>query len=83
MLKDMGGKLIHQCLRSFVEDSVNFRSNMAIRNAIISGPFALGFFQKDFHETMDIFLKQGSDADLFMEYLESQEGYQEDLVRRI
>ncbi|KAF4444539.1 hypothetical protein F53441_11102 [Fusarium austroafricanum] len=57
-----------------------FRSQLGRCNAMLSGSFALNFFQMCNKEVtgLDIFVSEGSNADQFTDYLERSEGYGSD-----
>ncbi|EWG35851.1 hypothetical protein FVEG_00052 [Fusarium verticillioides 7600] len=78
---------INATLKSFVADATMFRSQLGQYNAVISGPFALNFFQLGSNKVskLDIFVKEGADADQFTEYLQRTGEYKNnsevDMVR--
>lgn len=71
---------INVALKNFVGDATLFRSQLGHYNAMISGSFALNFFQsgnkKD--SRRDIFVKDGAGADQFADYLQRTEEYKND-----
>ncbi|KAF5232816.1 hypothetical protein FANTH_12795 [Fusarium anthophilum] len=71
---------INAALKSFVTDATMFRSQLGHYNAIISGPFALNFLQLSRNKVLelDIFIKEGADADRFTDYLQTTEEYKND-----
>ncbi|RBR22568.1 hypothetical protein FVER53590_00052 [Fusarium verticillioides] len=71
---------INATLKSFVVDATMFRSQLGQYNAVISGPFALNFFQLGSNKVskLDIFVKEGADADQFTEYLQRTGEYKND-----
>ncbi|KAH7180276.1 hypothetical protein DER46DRAFT_693395 [Fusarium sp. MPI-SDFR-AT-0072] len=71
---------INAALKTFVIDTTMFRSQLGHYNAIISGPFALNFFQLSSNKVskLDVFIKEGADADQFTEYLQRTEEYKND-----
>ncbi|PNP85051.1 hypothetical protein FNYG_01576 [Fusarium nygamai] len=71
---------INAALKSFVIDATIFRSKLGQYNAVISGPFALNFFQLSSNKVskLDIFVKEGADADQFMDYLQRTGEYKND-----
>lgn len=68
---------INRRLHRFVQDSKGLRSQMGNHDALISGSFAVQFFERvTWKETdLDIFIEQGSGALAFEKYLCEQEGY--------
>ncbi|KAF4336551.1 hypothetical protein FBEOM_9593 [Fusarium beomiforme] len=71
---------INAALKNFVIDATMFRSQLGHYNAMISGSFALNFFQLSSKKVskLDIFIKEGADADQFMDYLQRTEEYKND-----
>ncbi|EXL93467.1 hypothetical protein NOF04DRAFT_13761 [Fusarium oxysporum II5] len=71
---------INVALKTFVIDATMFRSQLGHYNAMISGPFALNFFQLSSNKVLklDIFIKEGADADQFTDYLQRTEEYKND-----
>ncbi|KAF4415970.1 hypothetical protein FACUT_12965 [Fusarium acutatum] len=71
---------INAALKSFVVDATMFRSQLGHYNAVISGPFALNFFQLSSNKVskLDIFVKEGADADRFTDYLQRTGEYKND-----
>ncbi|KAF4480046.1 short-chain dehydrogenase reductase [Fusarium agapanthi] len=71
---------INAALKSFVADVTMFRSQLGHYNAVISGPFALNFFQLSSNKVskLDIFVKEGADADQFRDYLQRTGEYKND-----
>ncbi|ENH75745.1 hypothetical protein FOC1_g10003907 [Fusarium oxysporum f. sp. cubense race 1] len=71
---------INAALKTFVIDAAMFRSQLGHYNAMISGPFALNFFQLSSNKVLklDIFIKEGADADRFTDYLQRTEEYKND-----
>lgn len=64
-------------LSRFVRDPQLFRSQMAIRNALVSGSLAVQFFERVVwkESDLDIFIQEGKDAKAFGKYLTEKEGY--------
>lgn len=71
---------INAALKAFVVDATMFRAQLGHYNAVISGPFALNFFQLSSNRVskLDIFVKEGADADQFTDYLQTTEEYKND-----
>ncbi|CVK85081.1 uncharacterized protein FMAN_01997 [Fusarium mangiferae] len=71
---------INAALKAFVIDATMFRAQLGHYNAVISGPFALNFFQLSSKRVskLDIFVKEGADADQFTDYLQTTEEYKND-----
>ncbi|KAI1496142.1 hypothetical protein F5X99DRAFT_422356 [Biscogniauxia marginata] len=67
-------------LRDFVDDPVMFRSQLGNYGALISGPFALNIFELGRHQVLylDVFIKDGANADQFTDYIQETEKYQND-----
>ena len=68
---------IDKRLERFVQDPKGLRSQMAAHNALISGSFAIQFFERvNWNEAdLDIFVEQYEDAEEFQQYLCEREGY--------
>ena len=64
-------------LKDFVQDPKGLRTQMAIHDALISGSFAIQFFEglKWTESDLDIFVESGLDAIEMQQYLVSMEGY--------
>ncbi|KAF7910244.1 uncharacterized protein EAE98_012199 [Botrytis deweyae] len=67
-------------LKRFIEDPITFRSKLATYNALISGSFALQFFERRFWQEsdLDIYVNGSDDSeshDRLDEYLVNSEGY--------
>ncbi|KAK2468104.1 hypothetical protein H9L39_20326 [Fusarium oxysporum f. sp. albedinis] len=71
---------INIALKNFVRDATLFRSQLGHYNAVISGSFALNFFQLSNKKVshLDIFVKDGAGADQFTDYLQRTEEYKND-----
>ncbi|CZR31981.1 uncharacterized protein FPRO_02089 [Fusarium proliferatum ET1] len=71
---------INAALKEFVIDATTFRAQLGHYNAVIAGPFALNFFQLSSNRVsrLDIFVKEGVDADRFTDYLQTTEDYKND-----
>ncbi|KAL8784342.1 MAG: hypothetical protein Q9195_009087 [Heterodermia aff. obscurata] len=71
---------IDKRLKRFVNDPQSFRSEMADRDALISGSFALQFFERvTWNESdLDIFLEGQNEVSGFEQYLCEREGYRFD-----
>lgn len=71
---------INRQLKRFIEDPITFRSKLARYNALISGSFALQFFERRFwkESDLDIYVNGSDDSgshDRLDEYLVNSEGY--------
>lgn len=68
---------VDRCLKRFLHDPQFFRSQMAKYNALVSGSFVTGFFERVRWEgsDLDIYIEQGKGADAFASYLTEKEGY--------
>jgi len=67
-------------LRDFVANPEMFRSQLGKYDALISGVFALNFFELSRWKVpnLDILVRAGSHADEFENYIRDQEGYETD-----
>jgi hypothetical protein len=67
-------------LRDFVNDPIMFRSQLGNCGALISGSFALNFFELSRSKVLylDVFVKDGPNADQFTNYMRQNERYQND-----
>ncbi|KAF7902235.1 hypothetical protein EAF00_002138 [Botryotinia globosa] len=71
---------INRQLKRFIEDPITFRSKLATYNAVISGSFALQFFERRFwkESDLDIYVNGSDDSgshDQLDEHLVNSEGY--------
>ena len=68
---------IDKNLRRFVDDPYRFRSQMGKCDALISGSFAVQFFERVTWTAsdLDIFIQEGNRANAFKEHLIKIEGY--------
>ena len=68
---------VNKRLKRFVQDPQGFRSQMATHNALISGSFAIQFFERvTWNESdLDIFVENKNDAAEFEQHLCEREGY--------
>lgn len=68
---------VNHCLSRFVKDQKAFRSQMGKHDVLISGSFALQFFERVFWKDsdLDVFVKRGQGAEAFGSYLCEKEGY--------
>jgi hypothetical protein len=83
IIKDAAFRLICRiniALKNFVIDATMFRSQLGHYNAMISGSFALNFFQLSNKKVshLEIFIKDGGGADQFTDYLQKTEKYKND-----
>jgi len=64
-------------LRRFVDDPLRFRSQLRKQNAVISGSFALQFFERVVWEDsdLDIYAQAGLPTTYLAQYLRETEGY--------
>ncbi len=68
---------IHARLRGFVHDFARFRSQLGSHDGLISGPFALNVFELRHRKVLylDVFIKDGADAEQFAKYMQENEEY--------
>ncbi|KAH7302900.1 hypothetical protein B0I35DRAFT_403084 [Stachybotrys elegans] len=64
-------------LQDFVDDPVIFRSQLGQYEALVSGAFARGLFDLKPKRVLylDVFIREGGDAQQFAEYLKNHESY--------
>ena len=70
---------VDKALRHYVDDPQGFGSQMARSDALISGTFVAQFFERVFwdRETLDLWVQEGLECELFSEYLSDIAGYSE------
>ena len=70
---------VDKALRRYVDDPQGFRSQMARSDALISGTFAVEFFERVFRdrEPLDVLVQKGLGCELFSNYLSDIAGYSE------
>ncbi|KAL8655751.1 MAG: hypothetical protein Q9226_002923 [Calogaya cf. arnoldii] len=68
---------IDRCLRRFVRNPTGLRSKMGETNALISGSFAIQFFERKFwpDSDLDMYVKEGEESDALRRHLVMSEGY--------
>ena len=69
---------INARLRRFLKDPIAFRNQLGRSDALISGSFALQFFERVIWQEsdLDIVVEEGTGADKLAEYLIRVEGYE-------
>ncbi|KAJ2990846.1 hypothetical protein NUW58_g2756 [Xylaria curta] len=69
---------INVWLSDFVDDPTIFRSQLGVFGALLSGPFALNVFELGRQKTLtlDIFVREGANADQLTNYIRETEKYQ-------
>lgn len=74
---------VDQALRRYVEDPQGFRSQMARYDALISGNFAVQYFERNIWscKRLVVYILQGRGSQLFSKYLSTIAGYSEEKLK--
>lgn len=76
---------IHRSLRRFIHDPLALRSQMAKSDALISGSFALHFFDRSTWqpEDLDLYAQDGEQSSSLCKHLQTSEGYFLDTIKEV